>query len=58
MKDYITINEKEMEKLKNITILQFAQELEHVLNNDIINENTNVLDFLNIYLENIKEVNL
>lgn len=51
MNDNLTLNNKGIEKLKNTTILQFAQELNHVLNNDLIHEDTNIIEFINKYFQ-------
>ena len=38
------------DKLHKTTILQLAQELEHVLTNDLIDEKLSVYEFINIFL--------
>jgi putative protein kinase ArgK-like GTPase of G3E family len=42
----------EMDKLKKVTILQLAQQLEDVLTHDLVDENTSVAEFLKHYLNN------
>ena len=44
--------EKEIEKLKNITILQMAQQLEDgLIHSGILDENMSVLEFIKHYLQ-------
>lgn len=49
------ITNEEIYKLKEITVQQFAQELEHSLNNDLISEEMSIVEFIKILsYENLK----
>lgn len=46
--------DKVNKQTKNMTILELAQHLEHVLNNDLVHENTSVDEFIKKYLKYLK----
>jgi hypothetical protein len=52
---YSKVSEK-IDMLKGITILQFAQALEHGLTNELVHEDTSLLKFLENYLNEMPNV--
>jgi hypothetical protein len=48
--NFENLTEKELNTLKSMTILKLAQNLEYLLTNDLIHEDTSVLDFIKEFI--------